>query len=160
MLLPPAVPVSHVSDDEDPDPHRETDPTVVRSLAVRTDDVVAALEANERRDAGAVLRVTPPFSGRMRARLHRERDADPPEPLCVPPDRFVDAESLPAYPTPDGTEDAIRVDPEVTYSPEVHRRRHEAAVERWRAAVRDAIVDRAIVETGEGSHEVRVRTLG
>ena len=39
------------------------DPTVIRSLAVTADDVVAALEANERRDAAAVLRVTPPFSG-------------------------------------------------------------------------------------------------
>lgn len=149
-----------MSDDEDPDPPRDTDPTVVRSLAVRPDDVVTALEANERRDVGAVLRVTSPFSGRMRARLHRESDADPPEPLYVPPERFVDAESLPAYPTPDGTEDAIRADPEVSYSSEIHRRRHEAAVERWRAAVRDAIVDRATVDTNEGRHEVYLTTLG
>lgn len=48
------------------------DPTDVRAIAVRRDEVVAALEANVRRDAGTVLRVTPPFAGRMRARLHRK----------------------------------------------------------------------------------------
>ena len=48
------------------------DPTVVRSLAVHADDVVQALETNARADGEveAILRVTPPFSGRMRARLH------------------------------------------------------------------------------------------
>jgi hypothetical protein len=135
------------------------DPTAVRTLAVRTDDVVTALEANERRDAGAVLRVTPPFAGRMRARLHveGERDYDPPEPLHVRPERLVG--SVPPLPTPDDTEDAIRSDPETTYSRERHRERHERAVERWRAAVRDAVVGTATVETPSGPHEVAVTTL-
>lgn len=137
------------------------DPTVVHTLAVTTDDVVTALEANERRDAGAVLRVTPPFSGRMRARLHlagAEGEYDPPAPLHVPPERLV--APVPPLPTPDDTEDAIRSDADRTYSTERHRRRHERAVEAWRAAVRRAIVERATVETPAGSHEVDVTTLG
>lgn len=48
------------------------DPRDVRVLVVTVEDVVSALAANERRDAGAVLRVTPPYRARMRARLHRE----------------------------------------------------------------------------------------
>ncbi|QLD90402.1 hypothetical protein HWV07_15710 [Natronomonas salina] len=137
------------------------DPTVVHTLAVTTDDVVTALEANERREAGAVLRVTPPFGGRMRARLHlagAESDYDSPEPLHVPPERLV--ESAPPLPTPDDTEDALRSDPSLTYSPERHRQRHERAVEAWRTAVAGAIVEAATVETPAGPIEVAVTTLG
>jgi hypothetical protein len=137
------------------------DPTVIRSLAVTTDDVVSALEANERRSVGAVLRVTPPFSGRMRARLHvsgTEGSYESPEPLHVAPERFVDA--VPTFPTADATEDEIRADSESTYSPELHRRRHEAAIERWRQSVRKAFVERTRIDTPDGPHEVQVRRLG
>ncbi len=136
------------------------DPTVVRSLAVTADDVVAALEANERRAAAAVLRVTPPFSGRMRARLHRsgvDADYGVPEPLHVPPERFV-AEP-PPLPTPDETEDELRTDPDSTYDPETHRRRHEAALEEWRASVRASLVEETTIETPAGPHEVSVSVL-
>lgn len=54
-------------------PSEPSDPTVVRSLAVTTGDVVAALEVNRTSDDHATLRVTPPFSARMRARLHVDR---------------------------------------------------------------------------------------
>jgi hypothetical protein len=137
------------------------DPTDVRVLAVTTDDVVTAIEANERRDVGAVLRVTPPFSGRMRARLHREggeRDYDDPPPIHVPPDRFVDA--VPPFPSADDTEDELRSDPATTYSRERHRERHAAAVEAWRTRVRESILDSVSIPTPEGPHEVRVATLG
>jgi hypothetical protein len=43
----------------------------VRVVTVTTEDAVAALEANLRGDRGLVLRLTPPFHGRQRARLHR-----------------------------------------------------------------------------------------
>ncbi|MFB6251790.1 MAG: hypothetical protein ABEI27_08930 [Halobellus sp.] len=65
--------------DEDPTPeeYNRADATAtpgspirIRSLAVTTTDVVDALEARVRRQRRIVLRVTPPFSGRMRARLH------------------------------------------------------------------------------------------
>jgi hypothetical protein len=137
------------------------DPTAVDVLAVTTDDVVTAVEANERRGAGAVLRVTPPFSGRMRARLHiegTESGYGDPAPLHVPPERFV--ESVPPFPSPDDTEDALRSDPGETYTPERHRERHEAAVQRWRERLADRLRTRARVETPAGPIEVRVAALG
>jgi hypothetical protein len=90
------------------------DPTVIRSLAVTAEDVVAALGADRRRAADAVLRVTPPFSGLMRARLHRADVAvDDPAVIHVPPERVVD--SPPPMPTADDTEDAVRADPAVAH---------------------------------------------
>ena len=136
------------------------DPTVVRVLAIHTDDIVTALEANARRDAGAVLRVTPPFTGRMRARLHlagKESAYGDPAPLHVDPERLVDA---PPYPDPDATEDDLRADPKSSYTPERHRERHEAAVQTWRATVRESVRERATIDTPVGDHEVEIRTLG
>ena len=77
-------------------------PTVIDRVVVHTDDILTALEANVRRDAGAVLRVTPPFSGRIRARLHldgQEATYDEPRPIHIAPTRLVG--STPAFPTPD-----------------------------------------------------------
>lgn len=136
------------------------DPTVVRKLVVRTDDVVTALEANVREDAGAVLRATPPFSGRMRARLHRGGDDafGDPTPVRVAPADLVD--DAPPYPTPDDTEDALRADPDVEYTPECHRERHVERVEAWRERVRECVVDEVALDTPDGPHRVEVVTLG
>jgi len=139
------------------------DPTVIRVLAVHADDVVSALEANASRDVRAVLRVTPPFNGRMRARLHLAGaeggyGADP-EPLHVDPGRLV-GDDAPAYPTPDRTEDELRSDPERTYSPGTHREYHARRVEAWRERVREHIPEHATIATPDGPHEVRVTTLG
>ncbi len=136
------------------------DPTVVRSIAITVDDVVTALEANVRRDAGVVVRITPPYSGRMRARIHvegAESTYDEPAPIHVSPERLV--ASPPPFPTPDDTEDELRDDPDARYTPETHRLRHERAVERWRAAVRESIVDTVELSTSRGPHEVSVLTL-
>jgi hypothetical protein len=139
------------------------DPTVIRSLALTAEDLLAALEANARREAGAVLRVTPPFSGRMRARLHIAGAEggydDQPRPLHIAPERFL-AESAPSFPSVDETEDDLRTDPDAEYTPERHRERHEARVETWRAAVREHVRDRATVETPAGPHEAAVSLLG
>jgi hypothetical protein len=135
------------------------DPTVVRSLAVTADDVVAALAANRQRSADAVLRVTPPFHGRMRARLHRVDQAGEADPVAlhVPPERFLD--EPPPMPSPDDTEDAVRADPSVTYDAETHRRRHGIALEEWRDGVRDALVEGTTIETPTGPHPVAVSVL-
>lgn len=138
------------------------DPRVIRSLAVTTDDVVTALEANSRRDAGAVLRITPPFAPRMRARLHRagtEGDyGDVPEPIHVDPAELV--REPPAFPTPDDTERALRNDPDTDYSPDRHRERHVAVVEGWRETVRESVVDAVTLSLPDGDHEVTVKSLG
>ncbi|MFB6191725.1 MAG: hypothetical protein ABEI11_00205 [Haloarculaceae archaeon] len=136
------------------------DPTAIRALVVNAEDVVAALEANERRDAGAVLRVTPPFAARMRARLHvagGEGEYDEPKPVHVSPDRLV--ADPPPFPTPDGTADELRGSEE-PYTRERHRARHEERVASWRAAARERIVTEATIDTPAGDHEVAVKTLG
>lgn len=131
------------------------DPTTIHSIAVTVDDVVTALEATRRSDRRTVLRITPPFSGRMRARLHRptgeETDAihlDPSELVGDPP----------PYPDPDDTADRLRAAGE--YTTERHHDRHTAAVRGWRAAVREAVVDAVDLPTGSGPHRVEVKRLG
>lgn len=130
------------------------DPSVIRVIAVHAGDVVTALEANVRRDVDAVLRVTPPFAGRQRARLHRADRGSArgnPEPLHLEPGLFV--ADPPAFPTPDDTEDALREAGE--YSRERHRQAHAAAVGRWRESVRERIDD-SVTLPGDGDVEVAV----
>jgi hypothetical protein len=172
--------------DERPDADA-TSPTRIRSLAVTTTDVVDALEARVRRQRRIVLRVTPPFSGRMRARIHdagvvdeadtetsADHDAGPnaeydteagadhdaghsaASPLSLPPERFVDAP--PAYPTVDETEDELRASA-TTYTRERHQNRHREAVEAWREAVRERLVDSVTIPTETGPHTVTVSYL-
>ena len=133
----------------------------IRSIAVHREDVVTALEANRRGDSGAVLRITPPFSGRMRARLHVEHrdeyDATP-APIHVRPSRLV--ADPPTYPTPDATEERLRSDGAVDYTVERHHERHAAAVADWRESVADAIVDSVVLDGAFGSHRVAVAALG
>lgn len=148
------------------------DPTAIRSIAVSAEDVVMALEASQRDEADVVLRTTPPFSGRMRARIHvlepddrapgersgeTDRDGHSPDPLVVPPADLVS--EVPPLPHPDDTEDAIRADPGLEYSPERHHGHHLAAVEEWRDTVRESIVDELVVSHGAGEHEVAVKVL-
>ena len=138
----------------------EGDPTVIRVLVVTAEDVVTALEANERRDAGAVVRVTPPFAARMRARLHvagAEGEYDEPRPIHVPPGRLV--ADPPPFPTPDDTADELRAS-DAGYTPERHHERHGARVTAWRDTVRDRIVAEATLRTPAGPHTVAVKTLG
>ncbi|WP_128476179.1 hypothetical protein [Halorussus pelagicus] len=152
----------------------DADPRAVRSLAVTTDDVIAAYEARQRSPRRPVLRVTPPFSARMRARLHDPGaaesgmgtepgdDRDPATgALHLPPERFFDTDATAAYPSPDDTEDALRSDPDAEFSVERHRERHVEAVEAWRETVREAVAREVVVRLGEGErHRVEVKALG
>lgn len=135
------------------------DPRTIRSIAVTAGDVVTALETNETTDRTAVLRITPPFSGRMRARIHLVGGGydDGPQPVHVDPASLL--EDPPPYPDPDGTEDALRADPDAEYTPERHRRRHVERVEDWRAAVRGSIADAVDLSLPGGPHRVAVRVL-
>lgn len=140
--------------DRDPD-----DPRRIRSVAVTTEDVVTALEANVRSDAGAVLRVTPPFNARERARLHRaggEGGYGGERPVHLDPRALV--ADPPPYPSPDETEDELRAAGE--YTPDRHRERHVEAVAAWREAVADSLVDECALSAPDGSHAVEVKALG
>jgi len=48
----------------------------------------------------------------------------------------------------------------VEYTVERHREYHETAVQEWREAVRNGILDSVAVETADGPHEVTVHVLG
>lgn len=138
------------------------DPTIIRAIAVRAEDVASALAATHRSGNDAVLRVTPPFSGRMRARLHVEGAADyedPPRPIHVPADALV-TDTAPSHPTPADTEDELRADPEEMYSRERHHEYHADAVATWRESVSDHVVDTVTLPTPAGQHEVTVSLLG
>ncbi len=137
------------------------DPTTIRSLAVTADDVVTALEAHQRADRPAVLRVTPPFAGRMRARLHvvggeESYDGDT-APLHIHPGAFVGPE-VPSVPSVDDTEDELRRRGE--YTVERHREFHGSAVDAWRESVRAGLVDRLELDVGSERHTVEVKYLG
>jgi len=138
----------------------EGDPTMIRSIAVKTADVVSALELNQTSDDHAVLRVTPPFSGRMRARLHVEQDGydREPRPLHIEPGTFV--ADPPAYPRPGETADELRADPRETYTVDRHHDYHAEAVEQWRQRVPGALCDRITLDTPAGPHDVDVAVLG
>lgn len=133
-----------------------TDPSVVQSLAVSAEDLLAAIEADARGGPPTVLRVTPPFSGRMRARLHVVKDGTDEETVHVPPQLFVD--DPPPYPTPDETADELRSTEGLEYSVEGHREYHEQQVTAWRDAVLDSVVD--TVELPDTGTSVTVSVLG
>ncbi|WP_254536295.1 hypothetical protein [Halomarina litorea] len=136
-------------------------PADVRSLAITVDDVVSAVEAR-RNGRPVVLRVTPPFHARMRARIHlaagEGEERDDPDAVHLDPTRLL-APSAPDYPTPAETEDRLRASDE-EYTREVHHDHHREAVEAWREAVRDHLVADLTFETPDGPHTVRVKPLG
>lgn len=142
------------------------DPTVVSVIVVRAEDVVTALETNLTSDNQAVVRLTPPFSGRMRARLHVERgvseerpaSAERPQPVHIDPETLLD--DPPPYPRPAETEEQIRTDPDRTYSVATHHEYHTQRVTDWRQEIATCIRDRAPIEAPTGRHEVAVAVLG
>lgn len=138
------------------------DPTVIETVVVTAEDLTSALETNRTSGKHAVLRMTPPFSGRIRARLHVELDENydqDPEPVHLEPRMLVE-DSLPAYPRPAETEDQIRSDPDREYTVDRHHEYHATVVEEWRRQVPDAVESRVTVETPTGSTTVDISILG
>jgi hypothetical protein len=138
-----------------------SDPSAIRSVAVSREDLVAAVETNQTTDREAVLRVTPPFSGRMRARLHVPVDDEEasPEAIHLDPEALLTGEA-PAYPRPADTEDALRADPDTEYTVERHRERHEQAVDEWRSTLGEHRRDTVTLDGSEESVTVDLYVLG
>ncbi|RQH01437.1 hypothetical protein [Natrarchaeobius oligotrophus] len=131
------------------------DPSAIRSLAITAEDAVDAYAYGRENPGTAVLRITPPFHGRMRARLHvcRTDDAAATGAIHVPPGDVIDDDVLEAYPTLEGEFDSGPTDTERV------RKRHAEAVGEWRSRAREAIVDRVTLETVDGDHVVEVNRL-
>lgn len=156
----------------------ESDPTALRVVAVTVEDVVTAQELNRTTPRYAVLRITPPYSGRMRARLHTVDTGDgaPVDsgteaadearesgssvlPLHLDPETLLDP-SVSSYPRPAETEDELRTNPDEAYTIERHHRRHQEAVADWREDVVDAIESETTIQTPAGPCDVEVIALG
>ncbi|ERG94760.1 hypothetical protein [Haloquadratum walsbyi] len=128
-----------------------TDPTRITALAVTTECLITALEATIRDQQITALCVTPPFTGRMRARLHmvyvdtntrtsekKDNNEDnyvirpedehitETEPISVGPERFID--DIPSLPTVDDVEDELRKSAR-SYSQSRHREWYQSAIE-------------------------------
>jgi hypothetical protein len=134
-----------------------SDSSALRSLAVSAEDLLAAMEADACGGPETVLRVTPPFSGRMRARLHVVQATDDDETIHVPPRTLFDSDA-PAYPTPDETADILRSREDMEYSVDRHREYHEQRVDAWRAALVDHVVESVTLPGVDG--EIAVSLLG
>lgn len=138
------------------------DPSVIETAVVTAEDLTSALEMNRTSGKRAVLRMTPPFSGRMRARLHVELDEaydQSPKPVHVEPRALVD-DSLSAYPRPAETEDELRSDPDREYTVDRHHEYHASVVEEWRREVIGAVRSTATVEMPTGPTTIDISILG
>lgn len=136
------------------------DPTVIRTVVVTASDLVAALEANhETANGDAVLRITPPFSASMRARLHVQRECavGEPAPVCLRPQSLVD-DACPEPPEPDDVEDRLRADSAVSYTIARHQERYRTALQQWRASVPDHVVEGVVLPATDRT--VTVSILG
>lgn len=137
------------------------DPQSIRSIAVTAEDAVSAYEAADRSAVSPVLRITPPFNGRMRARLHLpSTESDESGSVHISPRDLFDSELLSAYPEPADTEAEIRVDPDLDYSTELHHDRHVKRVRTWREGATNAFVERFEIDTDDGTHEIELKVLG
>ncbi|WP_323677423.1 hypothetical protein [Halorubellus sp. PRR65] len=153
-------------------PAESSDPRTVDVLVVHADDVVAALAATAQ-GRETVLRVTPPFRRRQRARIHvpgemsaqqpagSERDPSSDtgaDPLVVPADAFVD-EDAPSFPRAPETEPEPAESPE--YDVDEHLQAHEDAVAAWRERIQGHFRERARVDGPDDERcEFDVRYLG
>ncbi|WP_227130596.1 hypothetical protein [Halorubellus salinus] len=159
-------------------PVESPDPRSVDVLVVHADDVVAALAATAQ-GRETVLRVTPPFRRRQRARIHVPgemgvQQAAPPEsnpagnderaedvdadPLLVPAEAFVD-ENAQSFPRAPDTEPKPAESPE--YDVDEHFERHEDAVADWRERVPEHFRERThVAGPSDERCEFEVRYLG
>lgn len=138
----------------------DRDPSAIRSLAVSPQDVVDAYAYTQENPGTAVLRVTPPFHGRMRARLHvyRVDDARMTGAVHVDPADLIDDDVTDAYPALEATLEDPAVDADET---ERLRQRHADAIDEWRDRAKDAIVDAVPLEaTGRDASDAGVSNAG
>ncbi|ADD04577.1 uncharacterized protein Nmag_0993 [Natrialba magadii ATCC 43099] len=162
----------------------DSDPAAIRSIAVSPADVVDAYAYTQENPGEAVLRITPPFHGRMRARIHvyRHDDAELTGAVHVRPADVLESDVIEAYPafdevatggrsadgegSVDGSDDADGAANEsdsttATDAVSDDRRKHHAeAVERWQERAREALLDEVQIDTESGQRPVDVKSLG
>lgn len=136
----------------------DADPTRIRSVAIHREDLLATLEATVRDRGQVVLRITPPFAPRERARIHRPLgdEYDDGEPaIHLEPASLID--EVPPFPTPPRTERELR-EREEPYDVERHHEYHAGRVADWRGTVHGAVRGRTTLPGTD--HEVELKWLG
>ncbi|MFC4248906.1 hypothetical protein ACFOZ7_18590 [Natribaculum luteum] len=139
----------------------DADPSTIRSLAVSKEDVVNAFVYGRENPGTAVLRATPPFHGRMRARIHvyQVDDTRLTGAIHVHPADLLESEVVEEYPALEGVEDDLAAgDGEA--DPERVREEHARALEEWQKRARERIVDDVGLEVDGVEVHVDVKTLG
>lgn len=167
-------------------PVESDDPRDVDVVVVHADDVVTALAATAQ-GRETVLRVTPPFRRRQRARIHmpgenagptpddaptpEPGEGSPPEarrvhdrhaggdaaPVSIPAAAFVD-DAAPSFPRAPETEPTPAASSD--YDVDEHFERHEDAVAAWRKIVPEHFRDTVTHELDDASLEFDVKYLG
>ncbi|MDG5818503.1 hypothetical protein [Natronococcus sp. A-GB7] len=134
----------------------DADPSAIRSIAVSRDDVVDAFVYGRENPGAAVLRMTPPFHGRMRARIHvyRADDTRVTGAVHVQPETLLEDETVANYPILEDEREDVPSD-----ETERVRKRHAEAVDTWRERARTAIAETVALETPDGSTTVSVKPL-
>ncbi|OLZ40246.1 hypothetical protein A6E15_04270 [Natrinema saccharevitans] len=137
----------------------EDDPGAIRSIALSPEDAVDAYVYGRENPGDAVLRVTPPFHGRMRARIHvyRRDDAELTGAIHLSPADVIADDVVADYPDLESALADADADPDEA---ERLRERHADSVAAWRERAREAIVETVTLETDEGPQQVEVKTLG
>jgi len=132
----------------------------IRSVAVTAEDVVDAFVYTQENPGEAVLRVTPPFHGRMRARLHvfQQDDALATGAHHIDPKLLLEREVVASYPTLADVAERVERDGGDTDAVSAH---HATALEHWRDQALERLVDRIPLdaESDGGRHVVTVSVL-
>ncbi|WP_226480031.1 hypothetical protein [Natrinema amylolyticum] len=145
---------------EDDDPSAEAnDASAIRSIALSPEDAVDAYVYSRENPGDAVLRVTPPFHGRMRARIHvyRVDDTELTGAVHLSPEAVIADDVVEAYPD---LESAVADADDDPSEADRIREDHTEAVAEWRARARESIVDSVALETDDGPRRVDLKTLG
>jgi hypothetical protein len=135
----------------------DDDPSAIRSIALSPEDAVDAYIYSRENPGDAVLRVTPPFHGRMRARIHvyRVDDTELTGAVHLSPADVIADDVVADYPD---LESALE-DADADEADRV-RERHTEAVEDWQARAREGISESVTLETDDGPHDVDLKPLG
>lgn len=133
------------------------DPSTIRSIALAPEDAVDAFAYTRENPGEAVLRVTPPFHGRMRARLHvfRTEDTEVTGAIHLSPESVLKEHIVADYPNLESTLEAADA-----AETDAVRKEHAAAVEAWQERARESIRERVPLETDAGTQTVDLKLIG
>ncbi|WP_226007698.1 hypothetical protein [Natrinema salinisoli] len=135
----------------------DDDPSAIRSIALSPEDAVDAYVYSRENPGDAVLRVTPPFHGRMRARIHvyRVDDTELTGAIHLSPADVIADDVVTDYPDLESALENAAAD-----DADHIRERHAETVDDWRERAREAIADSVTLETDDGSHRIELKPLG